>query len=44
VFGDHLAYAAVAAPQVSFSLIVSKLAAGAAGLLLAMLLAPKLLK
>ena len=44
VFGDHLAYAAVAAPQVSFSLIVSKLAAGIAGLLLAILLAPKLLK
>lgn len=44
VFGDHLAYAVVAAPQICASMIAAKLSAGICGLVLAIFLAPKLLK
>ena len=44
VFGDHLAYLAAAAPEVSVPMIAAKLTAGICGLALAVLLAPRLLK
>jgi ethanolamine transporter len=44
VFGDHLAYLAAAAPEVSAAMIAAKLTAGICGLALAIVLAPKLLK
>lgn len=44
VFGDHLAYLAAAAPEVSAAMIAAKLIAGFCGLALAIILAPKLLK
>ena len=44
VFGDHLAYLAAAAPEVSVPMIAAKLSAGISGLVLAIVLAPKLLR
>ena len=44
VFGDHLAYLAAAAPEVSVPMIAAKLTAGICGLALAVQLAPRLLK
>ncbi len=43
VFGDHLAYTTQVDPSMNNALIIGKLAGGFAGLLLAMLLAPRLL-
>ena len=43
VFGDHLAYTTQVDPSMNNALIIGKLAGGFAGLLLALLLAPRLL-
>lgn len=43
VFGDHLAYTTQAAPELCTSMILGKLAGGISALLLALVLAPRLL-